>query len=317
MIEPISDQDLAIWVRERLLHHHMLATGSLPEGGGWTPKDETLEKLGRVHDKRGKQALDEFLSDSVQAWLHRTRTQPVKFFVNQHLLAKSSLEYLEKFTSSSHYYAAKSHVEEVRGSVILSEQEYLGLVGNYYLSNGVFDPILRVIRPSAAWILAGELLGRFKKKDLPDCWFEERPVWSHGRLARFTDVYDKYRKDVKQFPSKRELLVSEFLGCQKLLTLQWLSQHHLAMFHQNEFGDFVIIDCKVSKDLLQAFSDVNMAKRDEQLFREAREALGTDRYSAVTIGSHNNGKALERAEALSRVALNPDIQRLLGTSASD
>lgn len=315
-MEPISNHDLASWVRERLLHHHLLATGSMPEGGGWTPKDDTLEKLGRVYDKRGKDALDSFLSDSINAFLHRTRSQPVKFFINQYLLAKPSLEYLERYTASSHYFAAKSHADEIRGSVMISEQEYLGLVGNYYLSNGVFCPTLGIIRPSVSWILAGELLSRFKRRDLPDCWFEERPVWSHGRLARFTDVYDQHRRDIKQFPSKAEVLVSEFLGCQKLLTLQWLSQHRLATFHQNEFGDFVIIDCKVSADLLQTFNNTDMAKRDLELFSEAKQALGLDRYHAVEIGTKSQ-KHRDKAEALSRVAVNSDIQRLLGQTAGD
>lgn len=268
----MTKDETAAWVKRRLIHHHYLVLGTEPDGGAFTPKDETLDKLFGVYQMHGEVELDEFLADSIHAYLHRTRGTNQPFYINSVLLARTQLEYLEQFKASSHYYAAKSFEENIKQDLVQTEQDYLRVI----LMASIGHPKqvwLDSFAPTPWWLVASELFHRCTRKDFPGWWLESRAIQRGSLVVDFKTEYPAIRNRVNKEDRLKVLLEALLKPIIESSTMHFLSGLGLIGYTKDSFRRQVITSSKVCKGSLEEVSGLcrfqtNLAKRDMKIVAE-------------------------------------------------
>jgi len=240
----VTRDELAPWVKRRLLHHHYLVSGEDPTSGAFLPKDETLDKLLSVYHSHGDAELDEFLADSIHAYLHRTRGTNQPFYINTLLLSRSQLEYLETFRASSHYYAAKSFEENIRQDIAQTEQDYLRVI---LMASAGKDALvwLDSFVPTPWWLVASELFHRVKRKNFPGWWMESRAIQRGNIVVDFAEEYPKVRQRVNTELRLKVLLEAILKPIIEVSTMHFLGSLGLIGYTKDSFRRQVITSSKI------------------------------------------------------------------------
>lgn len=240
----MNKDELAKWVSKRLTYHHLMATGVDPVRCSFTPKDETLDKLYKIFTKNSSAELDEFLKDSLKSHLHRTRKTDTPFYVNSTLLAKTSLEYLELYKQSTSYNSDRSFEEGIRQDLITCEYEFLrvAIMKSLGQDKQVWPS---TFFPNPWWVVASELFGRFSKKEVPDWWFDSRPIVRAGRVTNFQDEFPAIKKRVTQEKRIQAVLNGIFTSIITETTMHFLTSIGVIVSIKDTFKNQIITSSKL------------------------------------------------------------------------
>lgn len=256
-------------IRKTLTEAYCQVTGVLPDDGGWTPNDEVCEKLRVYEEEKGAASLNKFLSEAVQAHLHRTRTSHTPFFVNSHLLSESSLTYLKKHRQYlRQMYGEASDpnqfTNQVFAEVYKTERDYLAMACHYHLLGQPMD--WGVMSPTPFWVLASEMFERFSKP--PTQYWSNQPVNYGGKVVPLGEACVLERKRLSS--SNRRTRVSEAANKAMLEAAQaWTSQNHLITFFYDDFGKLAHTpNPHIDPSLIRVMKP--LIDRDEALFSAAR-----------------------------------------------
>ena len=271
----VTRDELAAWVKKRLIHHHYLVIGEDPTGGAFTPKEETLDKLLTVYRTHGEVELDEFLADSIHAYMHRTRGTNQPFYINTQLLSRPQLEYLETFKSSSHYFAAKSFEDNIRQDLAQTEQDYLQVV--LMASTGHSKLVwLDSFAPTPWWLVASELFHRIRRKEFPAWWAESRAIQRGSTVIDFAEEYPKVRRRVNNELRLKVLIESLFKPIVETSMMHFLGSRGLINYTKDSFRRQVIVSSKICGESIQGAGDLckfatDLSIRDLKVVAELSE----------------------------------------------
>lgn len=304
----MTEVELSRKVKERLIHHYLNAVGEHPTDGSFRPSDETLTKLYQIYTGRGWIELDEFLRDSIRAFLHRTRTTKTPFFVNSHLLSKSALEYVGVYKQSSQYFSELSWEEAVKQELNRAEQDFLRVILVNSIGKGKVTWAASFL-PPPWWVVAGELMQRFTRKEIPEYWVSDRPVKVGAATVRFNAQYQEIRNAIKKSSQKQVILESLFIPILETQAMHFLETLGLIGCVRDAFRKTVLTSTKLfdgdfdeTKRLCEV--DGPLASRDANMLSELESHL-----------SPVSGKRCSSKKTLPKVPdLSDDVRRMLATT---
>jgi hypothetical protein len=307
------DDDTQLWVRERLIHHWTAISGSIPDQGGFTPRGETLEKLISLREKRGDKELDEWIKLSIAAFLHRTRGNGTKFFVNSYLLSESALEYLREFKKQDGAFSALPNNLNIRSRILISETDYLDTIITINVSRGEkkIDFTSNSFKPDVWWILSAEISGRITREEVPSHWFSGTYQISGGNRITVEDEYAARRKELRSSTLMRDLLLTEFRIAVSESTISWLENHKLATA-VSEGGMLTIASSSIDQSLINP--SASPRDRDEKLVLALREVMEVRRLEVSRPAKQVKGID---AGSIIKAAIDPIVQKLITASDSD
>lgn len=199
--------DLVNLVEDVLRDTHSRVKGKNPKRGGYRPNEKTCSMLRTMFPNTHE--MVDFLKDSMYAHIYRTELTGTPFFVNSHLLAESSIEYMEKYRDQLHELYGDSNgqqvfASEVSAKLLADEQDFVDVHWTYTMKKGHLPPSLIGIRSKCPlWIVLSVELGRF---DAPPEEWNKGTGWSHDkRKMKNSDLYAYEKQELRRDGLRFEL----------------------------------------------------------------------------------------------------------------
>lgn len=240
--------------------------------GSFYPNDEVVSLLKAAYKGKPADILLRFLRESMFAHMARTEITRTPFFVNSHLLAESSIAFVEKhkgYLRSFYGSGYEPHVfsQTVYGAVMASESDYLDIFGNYFVRTGQMSLDFDLIYPSPWWMIFCDTWQRLRRKDFPEGWFTQE-LFENGMRQPAEQIVLRERSKLKDSHRMKaaEQAAKEAL---EAAALAWAQRHRAVNMYYRDDKPVVQSSSPVVWDDLRV--EVPLSVRDEKLFIKVRE----------------------------------------------